>query len=49
MLVVCVFVALISHKLPEAAFFIVFGLWPCVLLFDSLDNRGRNNMVMFDD
>lgn len=45
-LVISAMVWLIAMKLPEAAIGIVM-LWAGILVIDSIENRGKSNMVMF--
>lgn len=38
---ICAIIWLIAPKLPFAALCLAMFIWPAVLAFDSLDNRGE--------
>lgn len=44
----CGIIWLIAMKMPFEAFCLV-AVWAVVLAFDSLENRSKSGMVMFDD
>ena len=49
MLMMCALVFFLAPALPFASFCLAMFLWPGVLAFDRLDNRGRTDMVMPDE
>lgn len=37
-----------AQAFPEGSMYIALGMWPVVLLFDWLDNRGKSPMVVLE-